>query len=263
MFTDTNGAVESGSVAGVTAYSNRPAFHAQREERLAFTVRLVRNDNDLAKAVQVRHAAYARHMPEFAEKLRTAESMDSEPGVTVLLAQSKLDGAALGTLRIQSNAYRPLTVEQSVTLPRWLRDRPLAEVSRLGIVGGSVGRLVKTMLIKAAFQYCEQDGIDWAIVAARAPLDRHYDQLLFEDIFPDQGFIPMRHGNNIPHRVLGFEIETGAQRWEEAKHPLLDFFTRTHHSDIDVHVANRHDRGGLFPATALPVIKRGNHGAIV
>ena len=135
MFTDTNGAVESGSVAGVTAYSNRPAFHAQREERLAFTVRLVRNDNDLAKAVQVRHAAYARHMPEFAEKLRTAESIDSEPGVTVLLAQSKLDGAALGTLRIQSNAYRPLTVEQSVTLPRWCHSR-LAERT-----GSSRGRL--------------------------------------------------------------------------------------------------------------------------
>jgi len=199
----------------------------------------------------VRHAAYLRHMPECAEKLRAAESIDSEPGVAVLLAESKLDGAALGTLRIQSNANMPLKVEQSVTLPRWMRDRPLVEVSRLGIVGGSIGRLVKMMLVKAAFQYCEQDGIDWVIVAARAPLDRQYDQLLFEDLYPAQGFIPMRHGNNIPHRVLGFEIETGEQRWTEANHPLLDFFTVIHHPDIDVRTSAEMNLGGLLPTSDL------------
>ncbi len=216
-------------------------------ERLAFVVRPVRNDEDLAKAIFVRHAAYARHMPEFAEQLRRAESIDSEPGVVLLLAESKLDGAALGTLRIQSNAHAPLKVEQSVTLPRWLRDRPLVEVSRLGIVGGSVGRLVKTVLIKAAFQYCEQDGIDWALVAARAPLDRQYEQLLFEDLYPEQGFIPMRHGNNVPHRVMGFEIETGKQRWSDANHPLLDFFCTMAHPDINLHMPDNSDWGGLFP----------------
>lgn len=216
------------------------------QERLPFTVRVVSNDEDLSKAVSIRAAAYGRHMPEFGEKLRTPETIDAEPGVAVLLAESKLDGTPMGTLRIQSNAYMPLKVEQSVTLPHWLRDRPLAEVSRLGIVGGTIGRLVKIVLIKAAFQYCEQDGIDWAIVAARAPLDRQYDQLMFEDLFPEQGFIPMRHGNNIPHRVLGFEIETGAQRWTEAQHPLLKFFVHTEHEDIDVRVEREMRSGGLF-----------------
>jgi hypothetical protein len=227
-----------------------------KEERLAFSVRLVRNTADLEKAVNIRHAAYARHMPEFAEKLRQPEPMDSEPGVVVLLAESKLDGAPLGTLRIQSNAHMPLKVEQSVTLPRWLRDRPLAEVSRLGIVGGTTGRLVKTVLLKAAFQYCEQDGIEWATVAARAPLDRHYDQLLFEDLFPEQGFIPMRHGNNIPHRVMGFEIDTGHQRWSEANHPLLNFFSYTHHPDIDIRPARDTQWEGLFPAASVPAVGR-------
>jgi hypothetical protein len=236
------------SVARNPVVGGEAAKSTNKIERLAFSVRLVRNDADLAKAVYVRHAAYARHMPEFAEKLRQAESIDSDPGVVVLLAESKLDGAALGTLRIQSNAHAPLKVEQSVTFPRWLRDRPLVEVSRLGIVGGSIGRLVKTVLIKAAFQYCERDGIDWAIVAARAPLDRQYDQLLFEDLYPEQGFIPMRHGNNVPHRVLGFEIDTGEQRWTDADHPLLNFFCNTSHPDIDVRATPVANWGGLFPA---------------
>jgi len=226
-----------------------------KEERLAFTVRLVRSRADLDKAVTIRHAAYARHMPEFAEKLRQAEALDTEPGVVVLLAESKLDGTPLGTLRIQSNAHMPLKVEQSVTLPRWLRDRPLAEVSRLGIVGGTTGRLVKTVLIKAAFQYCEQDGIEWAIVAARAPLDRDYDRLMFEDLFPEQGFIPMRHGANIPHRVLGFEIDTGHQRWSEANHPLLNFFSYTHHPDIDIRPMREPQWESLFPPSREPLVK--------
>ncbi len=228
-----------------------PAEPSMTEERLPFTVRMVRSDSDLAKAVVIRHAAYKRHMPEFSDSLTRPEALDSEAGVVVLLAESKLDGSPLGTLRIQSNANMPLKVEQTVTLPRWLRDRPLVEVSRLGIVGGSIGRLVKMVLIKAAFQYCELDGIDFAIVAARKPLDRQYDQLLFEDLYPEQGFIPMRHGGNIPHRVLGFEIATGHQRWLEAHHPLLKFFSYTHHPDIDVRSTTESVWGGMFqPAAA-------------
>jgi hypothetical protein len=234
---------------GVEMDTTAAARNPAKEERLAFSVRIVRNQKDLAKAVVIRHAAYARHMPEFAEKLRVPETLDSEPGVVVLLAESKLDGTPLGTLRIQSNAHMALKVEQSVTLPRWLRDRPLVEVSRLGIVGGATGRMVETVLIKAAFQYCEQDGIDWAIVAARAPLDRQYDQLMFEDLYPEQGFIPMRHGNNIPHRVLGFEIDSGHQRWIDAGHPLLNFFCHTHHPDIDIRPPQELQWGGLFPPT--------------
>ena len=222
------------------------------EERLPFTVRIVSNETELAKAVSIRAEAYGRHMPEFGEKLRVAEETDTEPGVIVLLAESKLDGAPLGTLRIQSNAYKPLKVEQSVDLPLWLRDRPLVEGSRLGIVSGSIGRLVKMVLIKATLMYCEQDGIEWAIVAARAPLDRPYDQMMFEDLFPEQGYIPMRHGNNIPHRVLGFEIETGHQRLVDAEHPLLKFMRYTNHTDIDVRVDRESDLGELFPAVALP-----------
>ncbi|MEO8858374.1 MAG: hypothetical protein ABI343_15440 [Burkholderiaceae bacterium] len=218
-----------------------------KEERLAFSVRIVRTDEELAKAVQIRHAAYARHMPEFAEKLREAEAMDSEPGVVVLLAESRLDGSALGTLRIQTNAHRPLTVEQSISLPSWMRDRPLAEVTRLGITGGSIGRLVKMVLIKAAFKFCEQDDIEWAVVAARPPLDRQYLQLMFEELQPGQGLVPLRHVDNIPHRVMAFEIETGHQRWSEAEHPLLNFFSYTRHPDIHLAVPPQMNWGELFP----------------
>ena len=204
------------------------------QEHLPFTVRLVRDETDLDKAVQIRHQAYARHMPELAEHLKSPETVDLQAGVVLLLAESKLDGSALGSLRIHTNRYVPLPIEKSVTLPPELRAWPLAQVSRLGIAQGLVGRLVKLALIKASFMYCEKNDIKWAVLAARSPLDRQYAQLDFTDLYPDTGYIALPHMNHVPHRVMGFEIDTGESRWRKAQHPLLSFFCHTHHPDLDV-----------------------------
>lgn len=210
--------------------------YAGAEERLPFTVRLVRNEEDLRKAVQIRQAAYARHMPAVANKLQMPEAVDTQEGVAVLLAESKVDGSPLGTARIQTNQFRPLALEQSIQLPHWLQGKSLAHVSRLGVVQGGMGRLVKLMLFKGLYKYWEQNGIDWAVVAARTPLDRMYEQLLFQDMFPGQGFTPLPHMDNIPHRVMAFEVATAHARWNQAQHPLKNFIFHTRHPDLDVRV---------------------------
>jgi hypothetical protein len=203
------------------------------EERLPFTVRVVRNEEALDKAVAIRRAAYARHMPALAEKLKAPEPLDHDQSSVVLLAESKLDGSPLGTMRIQTNRFNPLSIEQGVELPAWLRDKSLAEATRLGIDLGRTGRVVKTTLFKALYLYCVEANIEWMVVGARSPLDRMYEALLFQDLFPGQ-YIPMRHFNNIPHRVLAFDIPGARARWEEARHPLLGFMCHTHHPDIDL-----------------------------
>ena len=211
-----------------------PSAPAMTEELLPFTVRLVRDEDDLSKAVQIRHSAYARHLPDFAETLKSAETADAENGVVVLLAESKLDGSPLGTMRIQTNQFKPLCLEQSVALPAWLKTRPLAEATRLGVTNEKGGRLVTTMLFKAFFQYCQQTGIEWMVVAGRAPVDRTYDRLMFEDVFPGMGYIPLAHAGNLPHRVMLFDVNTAEDRWAQAKHPLFGFMCHTHHPDINL-----------------------------
>jgi hypothetical protein len=203
-------------------------------ERLPFTIRRVDDSDALRKAVQVRHAAYARHVPEFARSLALPEACDYEDDTVVLLAESRLDGEPLGSVRIQTNFYRPLHVEDSAELPAWLQGRRLAEVTRLGIGEGRIGRVVKLALIKACFEYCEHNDIEYAIVTGRAPIDRQYQQLLFEDVFEDGQLVPLRHVGNLPHRVMSFEIATGEARWQAANHPLLGFFRHTRHPDIDL-----------------------------
>ncbi|GAB3418518.1 hypothetical protein NX774_03140 [Massilia agilis] len=211
-----------------------PASVSPATERLPFTIRRVDDSDALRKAVQIRHAAYARHVPEFARTLALPEDADYEQDCAVLLAESRLDGSPLGTVRIQTNMFQPLSIEESVVLPAWLQGRRLAEVTRLGVGEGRIGRVVKLALIKACFEYCERDAIDWAIVTGRAPIDRQYQQLLFEDVFDGGQMVPLRHVGNIPHRVMAFEIATGEARWREAAHPLLGFFRHTRHPDIDI-----------------------------
>jgi hypothetical protein len=216
------------------APSHTPAEHGPATvERLPFTVRVVKQEQQLYKAVSIRQRAYGRHVPALGEMLRAPEPLDRDPDSVVLLAESRLDGEPLGTLRIQTNRSRPLTLESSVELPEWLAGRSLAEATRLGVTEGRIGRVVKTMLFKAFYQHCMAADIDWLVIGARSPLDRMYQALLFQDVFPGQGYIPLKHAGNLPHRILGFEMETAEARWRAAKHPLLDLFVNTIHPDIE------------------------------
>ena len=162
----------SSDITTARQYAFRSPEHAMKEEALPFTIRVVSNIHDLEKAVRIRHAAYMRHVPGFANELTLPEKADSEPGVVVLLAESKLDGSPIGTLRIQSNDHKPLTLEQSISLPATLSGKRLAEATRLGVTQERVGRMVTTALFKAFFLYCRQNRIDQMVITARSPVDR-------------------------------------------------------------------------------------------
>ncbi len=220
-----------------------------REEHMPFRIKLVQNENELERAVSIRHAAYARHVPTFAATLTRPEAYDFEDGTVVLLAESKLDGSPIGTMRIKTNRHTPLGLEQSVELPEWLEYTSIAEATRLGIATGRMGMVVKTMLFKAYYQYCLQASIEWMVITARAPLDRQYEDLLLEDVYPDGGFIPMRHIGGMPHRVMALDVLNARAKWTEARHPLLGFMCDTLHPDIDLSGAKE----CVLRAPAMPV----------
>lgn len=206
-------------------------------QHLPFTVRLVRTEDELAKAVAVRHAAYARHLPDFAEQLKQPELSDFNSDAVVLLAESRLDGSPLGTMRIQTNRNDGLPLEQSVRLPEWLHRRHLAEAVRLGVKDGVAGHLVKTVLFKAFYLHCMQSQVEWMVIAGRPPIDRQYKRLLFSDVFPELGCVPLKHAGNLPHRVMSLKVADVEPLWRASQHPLYDFFFHTRHPDIEIEQA--------------------------
>ncbi|MFL9900665.1 hypothetical protein PQR71_21315 [Paraburkholderia fungorum] len=219
-----------------TGYRSDTPSSGRSEARLPFTVRVVDNDEALTRALRMRQAAYHRHVPEFARTMDQEEPYDRDPGGLVLLAESRLDRSPVGTMRIQSNCFRPLALEQSLELPDWLSGR-LVGATRLGVEAGEPGRMVKLGLFKALYLYCVREQIDWMAIAARTPLDRQYAALLFRDVYGDKEFIPLAHATNIPHRIMAFEVATTERRWGEARHPLYEFMLVTHHPDIDLSAA--------------------------
>jgi hypothetical protein len=205
----------------------------QKPEWMPFTVRIAASESDLETAVGIRRSAYGRHLPEFAEKM-TVEECDRAPGTTILLAESKFDGAPLGTMRIQTNDFERLPVQSSVQLPAWCNAGRLAEATRLAVAGGSPGRVVKAMLFKSLFLFCEQQQVDWMVITARSPIDREYEAMLFKDIFGAREFLPMSHVGGLPHRVMAGEVGVARREWREAGHPLFNFIFQTRHPDINL-----------------------------
>lgn len=201
---------------------------------LPFTVRRVVSQADLLRAVGVRYAAYKRHAATFADGLRVPEPLDSAPGTVVLLAEEKSNGEALGTMRIQTNAFEPLVLEQSIALPDWLKKRRLAEATRLGVTHGRIGPLVKNALFKAGILFCRMAGVERIVIAGRAPIDRQYDELQFEEVYPGLGYIPLRHAGGLPHRILMLEVASARQRWAAVGHPLYEFVFELEHAEIDL-----------------------------
>ncbi|WP_333982057.1 N-acyl amino acid synthase FeeM domain-containing protein [Burkholderia gladioli] len=206
-----------------------------RSERLPFTIRAVRDEADLERVLAMRRAAYGRHTPEFAAGM-TIEAGDRRDDTVLLLAESRLDREAIGTMRIQTNRHGPLPLEGSVVLPDWLDGCRLAEATRLAVRGGMIGRAVKVALCKALFLHCRSAAIDWMVITARAPLDREYQAMLFEDVHGRPEFFPMAHVGGMPHRVLAKRVDAARLRWAEVRHPLYGYVFDTHHPDIDVSV---------------------------
>ena len=203
-----------------------------REELLPFVIRRAVSEDDLLKAVDIRHRAYDRHVPEFAASLRAPESADYDDGALVLLAEAKLDGSPLGTMRIQTNSHSPLRLEESVTLPSWLEGTSQAEATRLGVDQSAIGRLVRIALYKAYYFYCIEADIDWMVITARKPLDQLYESLMFQDVIPGGTLVPMHHVGNMPHRVMAFSVQDAFAKWAAVKHPLFTFVFQTTHPDI-------------------------------
>ncbi|MGZ9031888.1 MAG: N-acyl amino acid synthase FeeM domain-containing protein [Burkholderiaceae bacterium] len=203
-------------------------------ERLAFEVKTAETQDDLFKAVAIRYQAYSRHLPELARRLVAPEPADTAPGYTVLVAENRLDGAPLATVRLQTNEFGPLALEQSVVLPDWLQGRRLAEATRLAVADGVRGRFVTLVMFKAFFQFCLEQDVEWMVVCARPPLDRIYLSLLFEDVAADGAYLPLKHAANIPHRALAFHVRTAEPRWRTVGHSLYGFMGLTIHPDIRV-----------------------------
>lgn len=201
---------------------------------LPFTVSIVRTEEQLRRAVEIRSHSYGKHHPEVAEQLSSAEPADRARFSLVLLAESKKTGKPLGTLRIETNATESLPIEELLPPSYEGRGRTIAHVTRLAVAGGAEASLVKITLFKALHRYCLACQIDWIVVTALPPMDKQYTRLGFINIYEEETLIPISWSADIPMKLMGLEVISCERVWRRSQHPLYQFMFVDYCPDIQI-----------------------------
>ncbi|MGD9944582.1 MAG: hypothetical protein AB7L76_12020 [Burkholderiaceae bacterium] len=201
---------------------------------LPFTVKLVRTEMQLRKAVKVRADAYLRHAPQLGRQLIEPEAADRAAGNVVLLAESKETGDPEGSIRIETNFDSRTEFEALLPLPPQFEGKTMAQVSRLGIRTGPGGTLVKQALFKALYRFCLATQIDYMMVAARTPVDRDFLKLGFTEAFTSPTLLHYPKQGRKMLRLFAFDVAAGERMWQQGAHPLYRFMIVDFHPDIEI-----------------------------
>jgi hypothetical protein len=205
-----------------------------QQERLPFIVRIARNEQQLQKAIDIRCEAYERHWPNLSGMLRKPETQDRDPNSLVILAESKIDGAALGTLRIDTNLITRLAIEREYPFPEKMVSQPIAYVTRLGVKQGRVGTLVKLCLFKSLYRFCLARQVAWILAGVRPPNDRDYVKMGFSDLNEGGQLVPIGSSGGIPVRLMALDVIGAERAWHAAGNPLYKFMCNVFHPDVEI-----------------------------
>lgn len=201
----------------------------------SFDLRIAGSTGDLEAACKVRSLAYGRHTPSLRAQLSLPEQLDTSPGVVILVCRDKDSGRAIGSARVQTNAYGPLLIERSVAIPPDIVQDSRAEVTRLSVVPGGDSQ-AKLALFKGVYLCCLVMQVRWMIVGARSnSLKAQYEKLGFGPLVPgdsDPPMVPLVHTGNLPHHVLRFDVTSAERHWHEHSNSLYRFMFRTFHADM-------------------------------
>lgn len=221
---------------------------ADTGHHLHVTIRVATTEADLRKVLAVRAEA-AGADPGQATASTAPETWDQRPNTTLLLAEWRGDGHALGSLRILASERGRLMVENRIDLPPPLKARSLAEASRLVVKAGRNATLVRLMLWKAFHRYCLAAQVDTMLIAVREPADRQYEWLGFHDALPASArFSPDGRGV-ATHRLMALGVFEAHQRSLRVGHPLHDFFFVERHPEIDLLTTVGARRSARFAAS--------------
>lgn len=215
---------------------DRPYSHAITETQLLpFTIRLARGQDDIEKVCLQRAQAYGRHQPDLVTRLTLSrpEPEDLRDDVLILMAQSKESDEVVGALRLQTNLNQPLRFETELALPERFRNKHLLEAGRMTVRNGPEGRMVLPALVKAAFEISYRVGIDFSLLIGRAPIDRMYHAMQFQDVFDGEKVVTSAQPG-VPVTLFYMDMPQADARWIAAACPLYGFMAQTFHPDIDI-----------------------------
>ncbi len=216
---------------------------------LPFTILVAISEQDLIDLVSLRSQTYSRHNAPGAGRLKFFEEQDRGADAVLLLARSKLDGTAVGSVRVQTRVSRPLMVESAMQLPDEVARANPVELMRGSIRNGTAGRMVSASLAKASFLLCRQFDFSHVIVTCREPVNLMYRAYQFDELLSGE-MIDLPYSPGAKHKVLCLPMKDAPERWRSRNRPLFDFMLNTRHPDIQVDQAYVKRQLGVAAATS-------------
>ncbi len=205
------------------------------------TVRVARSEDDRARVFALRARARSAAVGSL------SDAYDRMPNAMLLLAESRFDGEALGTLRILTGDRGPMMVDGLLELPARLKSQSIAEGSRLVVCEGPHQAQVRRMLWKAFHRYCLAAQVQTMLIAARDQAALEYQWLGFTDVFPDGALFAPRGRDLATHRLMCLGVFEAREAMMNSAHPLHGFFFVERHPEIDLL------ESGRVPASRSPM----------
>jgi hypothetical protein len=199
-----------------------------------YTIRIVRKPDQLQSAIDVRYQAYSEKLQALASKVRQPGPLDFEHGPVVLLAENRLTGEPVGTLRLNTGPSF-LDLLRDMALPANIVKERTAFVSRMAVTGPVQERqLVRNLMQKAVFQLCIAKQLNRILLLAVEPRERLFYRCGFSDVFPDGESRHPAFLDGFPIKALYADTYSMERLWRGEKHPLYEFLFRTFHPEIEV-----------------------------
>jgi hypothetical protein len=198
----------------------QPAEFFNNLDTSDITVREAQNPEDRRKVLKLRERGYKMY---FGSGSGTADHDKPLPNETVFLAVDQ-DDKPVGTLRVLDRTKGKIELDNFLDVDALLdeKEKPCAEATRFTIAKHPKGVIIKILLWRAYFKYCQSRGIRTMLISSRPIMAKNYTYLLFKEIGL-KGVYRHNHLKNKEHSTYKMNIPSLRDLWIQAKHPLFKF----------------------------------------
>jgi hypothetical protein len=194
------------------------------------TIRKAVTMDDMVKVFRVRWEGYKKY---YKSEDETVDESDLSPAATLLLAEDKHHNT-VGTIRILDRRYGSVELDRFINVDSFLskEERVCIEATRFSIPKHLDSKLIKLLLWKSLFLYCQINQINTILMSARPAAARSYRCLFFENVGPAGVYSHSLLGN-LEHQTYKCNISERKYVIKKENKPLYQFFFDKEHPNIN------------------------------
>ena len=200
--------------------------------RAPIVVRVVRTEDQLAKALEFRKQRY--EAVGLNMLVQTRDPMDYDEHSTVLLAENRESGDPMATIRIESGLSDTFYPTDNFEIPKRIARESSAYLTRLAGATNSDGQLAARLVLKAAYRYCIAVEIQWLLAFALRPMHRRYYSLGFDPMPESPDPIPWPADPEQTGRLVVCDLFDVERKWRETDHYNYPFFFGQRSPEIEI-----------------------------